>query len=110
MNRRGETELLLRDEGFISCIFALGRLRAIGLESKMWGEPGLRVWVRRRTRGAATYCLHALPRSGQDTETEPRENKLAPPELLAAIQAEDRDPTFGEDLCRMREQDREPQA
>jgi hypothetical protein len=52
----------------------------------------------------------SLPGSGQDTETTPRDNKLALPERLTAILAEDRDPIFGEDLRRMREEDRAPRT
>jgi hypothetical protein len=39
--------LLLRDEGFISAIFARSATDAIGLESKMWGARGFRVSIRR---------------------------------------------------------------
>ena len=39
----GEAVLLLRDEGFISIIFARSPRIAIGLESKMWAAPGWRV-------------------------------------------------------------------
>jgi hypothetical protein len=43
MNRRGEAELLLRDEGFIATIFARSDPGAIGRKSKMSMLRGLRV-------------------------------------------------------------------